>query len=311
MMKPAMALKATHLALIFILLLFAIPGLPGQDLTAGSHGMDIHFQVFGQGTPLLIIGGGPGDNAGRYLGLCELLAKNARCVLVEQRGTGRSMPALLGSSTLSVALTLDDFEAIRRQLGLKQWSVLGFSYGGYLASAYARFFPASISSLVLLGSVGLNFDGLPQFMDNVSSRLCAADRDIAAYWSDPARMKADAKEATTEIIRARMPGYFFDREKSLLVSRAIKPSDFDFAMGEWIFKDIEARDLDLAKMKNAFRGPVLIVHGRQDPTGESVPLALERHYPGSRLVFVEKCGHYSWVEQPEKVLGAITGFLSR
>ncbi len=303
-------MKSARSFILFILVVFAIPNLPGQDLKVASHGLDIHYQVFGQGAPLLIIGGGPGDNAGRYRGLCELLAKNVRCILVEQRGTGKSMPAVLDASTISVALTLDDFEAIRRQLGLKQWSVLGFSYGGYLASAYAQFFPASLSSLVLLGSVGLKFDGVPQFIDNVSSRLCAADRELAEYWSDPARMKADAKGATTEIIRAYMPGYFFDRKKSLLVSQVMKASDFDFEMGTWIFKDVVARDLDLALTKVAFSGPVLIVQGRQDPSGESVPLALANHYKDSQLVFIEKCGHYSWIEQPEKVLGAIGEFLA-
>lgn len=303
-------MKGARFVTLLVLVLIAVPGLPGQDLTVSSHGLDIHYRVFGRGAPLLVIGGGPGDNADRYLGLCELLARNARCILVEQRGTGRSMPAALDASTVSIALTLDDFEAVRRRLGLERWSVLGFSYGGYLASAYAQFFPASLSSLVLLGSVGLNFDGWPQFRDNVTSRLCAADRELAAYWGDPERVKADPGRATTEVIRARMPGYFFDREKSLAVSQVIKPSDFNFAMGEWIFKDIDARGLDLAKMAPAFSGPVLIVHGRQDPTGESAPLALARYYRGSRLAFVEKCGHYSWVEQPEKVLAAVGEFLA-
>ncbi len=303
-------LKKARFILFFFLGFLAFLNLPGQDLKVGSHGLDIHYRVFGQGFPLLIIGGGPGDVADRYLGLCELLAQNARCILVEQRGTGQSMPAELNASTVSIALTLDDFEAVRCQLGLKQWSVLGFSYGGFLASAYARFFPASISSLVLLGSIGLNFDGFPQFRDNVTSRLCASDLELAEYWSDPVRMKADARKATTEIIRARMPGYFFDRKKSLLVSQAIKASDFDFSMGEWIFRDIEKRDLDLAKTKEAFFGPVLILHGRQDPSGESVPLALARHYKNSKLVFVEKSGHYSWVEQPEKIIAAIGEFLA-
>ena len=286
------------------------PGLQGQDFKVNSHDLDIHYRVFGQGTPLLIIGGGPGDVAERYLGLCELLAKNVRCILVEQRGTGKSMPAVLNAATLSIALTLDDLEAIRRQLGLKRWSVLGFSYGGYLASTYAHFFPAAISSLVLLGSIGLNFDGFPQFNDNVTSRLCASDRELAEFWSDPARMRADPKGATTEIIRARMPGYFFDRKKSLLVSQTMKAADFDFAMGEWIFKDIVKRKLDLARMDALFSGPALILHGRQDPSGESAALALERYYHDSKLVFVEKCGHYSWIEQPEKVLAAIGEFIS-
>ena len=116
--------------------------------------------------------------ADRYLGLCELLAKNQQCILVEQRGTGKSAPAVHDASTISVALTLDDFEAIRRQLGLKQWNVLGFSYGGYLASLYAHYFPSAVSSLTLLGSMGLNGHGLAQFQDNISSRLWAADLEL-------------------------------------------------------------------------------------------------------------------------------------
>ncbi len=303
-------MKSARLLPLIILGFFAFLNLPGQDLRVSSHGLDIHYRVIGQGAPLLIVGGGPGDSAERYLGLCELLAKNVRCILVEQRGTGRSRPAVLDASTISVALTLDDFEAVRCQLGLKQWSVLGFSYGGFLASAYAQSFPASVSSLVLLGSVGLNFDGFPQFRDNVASRMSAEDRERAEYWGDPARMKADPKQAVTEIIRARMPGYFFDRGKSLLVSQPMKASDFDFAMGEWIFKDIEARGLDLAKMETTFAGPVLVLHGRQDPTGESAPLSLARHYRNCKLVFIEQCGHYSWVEQPEKVLAAVSEFLA-
>ena len=282
----------------------------GQDLKVNSHGLDIHYRLFGQGVPLLIVGGGPGDVADRYLSLCELLSKDQQCILVEQRGTGKSAPAVYDASTISVALTLDDFEAIRRQLGLKQWNVLGFSYGGYLASLYGHYFPASISSLTLLGSMGLNKFGLSQFQDNIRSRLSAADLELSEYWSDPQRMKADPQHAISEIIRACMPGYFFDRKKSLQVSQAIRDSDFNFETGDWIWRDIGKQKLDLTEMTPTFSGPVLILHGRQDPLGESVPLILERYYKKSKLVFIEKCGHYSWVEQPEKVLAATNDFLA-
>jgi proline iminopeptidase len=299
------------LLLTLVLLSFILfPNAYGQDLKVNSHGLDIHYRIIGQGVPLLILGGGPGDVADRCLSLCELLSKNQQCILVEQRGTGQSSPAVYDASTISVALTLDDFEAIRRQLGLKQWAVLGFSYGGYLASLYSHYFPASVSSLVLLGSMGLNWDGSSQFDDNVTARLWASDLQLYEYWSDPTRLKADRQQAITEIIRARTPGYFFDRKKSLLISQTMKSTDFDFAMGDWIYKDSVNRKLDLAKMEAKFARPVLILHGRQDPGGESVPLALERHYKNSKLVFIEKCGHYSWVEQPEKVLTALSEFLA-
>jgi proline iminopeptidase len=303
-------MKQSRMLILALSVLIAALHIHGQDLKVQNHGLDIHYRLFGHGVPLLVIGGGPGDVADRYLGLCELLAKNQQCVLVEQRGTGKSAPAVSDASTISVALTLDDFEAIRRQLGLKQWHVLGFSFGGYLASLYAQYFPSSVSALTLLGSMGLNKHGLAGFQDNISSRLGAADLELCEYWSDPQRMQADPQHAISEVIRARMPGYFFDRKKSLLVSQVIKDSDFNFATGDWIWRDIGRQKLDLAEMTPAFSGPVLILHGRQDPLGEAVPLALERYYKKSKLIFIEKCGHYSWVEQPEKVMAPISEFLA-
>lgn len=275
-----------------------------------SHGLDVHYRVFGQGDPLLVLGGGPGDAADRYLSLCELLSKNMRCVLVEQRGTGRSTPALKSAGTISLALTLDDLEAVRKQLGLAHWSVLGFSYGGYLASLYAHDHPDSISSLVLLDSMGLNWEGLTAFEDNIQCRLWPADLERVKYWSDEGRLKTDFQHTVTEIVRAKMPGYFFDRQKALQVSQTMKDSDFDFTMGDFIYAEVLARKLDLARMTNPFAGPVLILHGRQDPGGEGVALALEHYYPRSRLVFIEKAGHYSWIEQPEKVSAAVAEFMA-
>jgi proline iminopeptidase len=193
---------------------------------------------------------------------------------------------------------------------LEQWNVLGFSYGGYLASLYTAFYPSSVSSLVLLSSMGLNTDVFAYFGDNITSRLWESDVASSNYWRDSARVAQNPKHALAERIRARMPGYFYDRKKSLIVSQAIKDSDFDVDMGNWVWNDVVKRNLDLTTMKTDFGKPVLILHGRQDPLGESVPQALSRYYKDSKLVFIEKCGHYSWVEQPEKVYAAIKSFLS-
>jgi proline iminopeptidase len=81
-------------------------------------------------------------------------------------------------------------------------------------------------------------------------------------------------------------------------------------MGNFIWQDIEKRNLDLAKMAPGFAHPVLILHGRQDPLGESVPQELAKYYKNSKLIFIEKCGHYSWIEQPEKVFSAVRDFLA-
>ncbi len=275
-----------------------------------SHGLAIHYRVAGKGSPILILGGGPGDVADRYTELFDLLSRHGQAILVEQRGTGKSTPKVKDATTLNLAATLDDFEAIRTQLGLKQWSVLGFSYGGYLASLYAQTFPESLSGLVLLGSMGLNWEGFAVFEDHLQSRLWGSDLEQVAFWSAPERLKADRPRAITEIIKAKFPGYFFDRKKALAEAARTRPEHFDFEIGAWIYKDALARDLDLTRRPSRFQGPVLVLHGRQDPTGESVPLELAKHYAKARLRFIERCGHYSWLEHPDQVLAAVTEFLT-
>jgi len=276
-----------------------------------SQGIDIYYRVFGEGEPILIIGGGPGDHSDRYLGLAKDLSRNFKCILVDQRGTGQSTPAVLDSTTISVDLTLSDFEAIRTSLGFDQWTVLGFSYGGFLSSLYAHFHPQSISSLILMESIGLNRNTFGYFMDNIRSGLSESDKLSADYWMDSTRMAQNRDQAIVEWIRAIMPGYFYDREKSLLVSETMKESHFNFDVGRWIWGDIFKRKLNLKTMESNYSKPVLILHGRQDPVGESVPQDLKDYYANSELIFIEKCGHYAWIEQPEKVYSAIGQFLNR
>ncbi|OFX86027.1 MAG: hypothetical protein A2W99_16525 [Bacteroidetes bacterium GWF2_33_16] len=303
-------MKTIRITTFFLLALLLFKQAEGQYEKVNSNGLDIYYRIFGQGQPILIIGGGPGDVSDRCLSLCDLLSKNYQCILVDQRGTGKSAPAIFDSTTINIDLTLKDFEAIREQLGLKDWNVLGFSYGGFLASVYGEKYPSSISSLITLGSMGFDFSTFRYFSDNIMSKLWQSDLDALEYWSDSARYAADTHHAIVETIRAMMPGYFFDREKALIEGKNMKDSDFDFEMGNWIWIDIQKKYLDFGNKESIFNKPVLIIQGRQDPTGEAVAINNSNYYKNSTLVFVEKSGHYSWIEQPEKVLTAINEFLS-
>jgi len=169
---------------IFLVMLLAIAfsiTSYGQYEKVNSKGLDIYYRLFGQGKPILIIGGGPGDVSDRYLSLCELLSKNYQCILVDQRGTGKSTPAVIDSSSISLALTIEDFEAIRNKLGFKHWTVLGFSYGGFLASVYTNDYPTSVSSLIHMGSLGFDFNVYRHFSDNIMSRLHPGDLELLKY----------------------------------------------------------------------------------------------------------------------------------
>lgn len=98
--------------------------------------------------PVVFLHGGPGYNSyvfERSVG--ERLAGRVRLVVLDQRGCGRS--ASVGAE-LGLEPTLSDLEALRRALGVERWTVVGHSFGGLLAVAYAQRHPDAVAGLVLV-----------------------------------------------------------------------------------------------------------------------------------------------------------------
>jgi proline iminopeptidase len=66
---------------------------------------------------------------------------------------------------------------------------------------------------------------------------------------------------------------------------------------------------DLHKSLKTFYKPVLLLCGRQDPIGESTAHQIRETLTQADLTFIEECGHYPWIEQPEKFYEIIIGFI--
>ncbi len=111
----------------------------------------LNVLLWGQGDiPVIVFHGGPGTglNPKHTVYFDE---KRHRVVLFDQRGTGRSGPAgsFLANTTQH---TLRDAENIRTALRLEDWVVLGGSWGGALAMAYAEAHPDRTRSLIVRSS---------------------------------------------------------------------------------------------------------------------------------------------------------------
>ena len=134
------------------------------DVGAGHR---IYFEECGAsaGPALVILHGGPGGGARPYY---RQLADPTywRMILFDQRGCGRSTPfgSLENNTTWDLVA---DIERLREHLGIKQWLVLGGSWGSTLALAYAEKHPASCSGLI------------------VSGIFLARERDKEWWWTGP------------------------------------------------------------------------------------------------------------------------------
>jgi len=125
----------------------------------------------GRERPLLVyFEGGPGFEAPRPVRtsdsppwLNRALA-DFRVLMLDQRGTGRSTPVgpgLPGSAEEQAAYLrhfradsiVADAEAIRAELGVERWSVLGQSFGGFCALRYLSAAPGSLREVLFTGGV--------------------------------------------------------------------------------------------------------------------------------------------------------------
>ena len=101
------------------------------------------------GAPVVVLHGGPGSGCRpAVLRLFDLT--RMRVVLVDQRGAGASTPrgGLRHNNTMQL---IGDLDALRAQLGIERWGVVGGSWGAALALGYAGQHPSRVTAVVLRG----------------------------------------------------------------------------------------------------------------------------------------------------------------
>src|SRR5579862_7414059 len=121
---------------------------PQQDGFVDAHGVLIYYQTLGQGTPLLIVHGGPGASHDYFLPYLLPLARHHKLIFIDERGSGKS-EKLEDPSGYTVENMVEDVEAVRQGLKLGKVSLLGHSFGGVLAQAYALKYQKNLTHLVL------------------------------------------------------------------------------------------------------------------------------------------------------------------
>ena len=117
-----------------------------------------------QAPALLYLQGGPGFPAPRqrFEWVSHALERGYQVVLLDQRGTGRSTridsatPELIRTDVLA-SLRADeivaDAEALREEMGLDRWDVLGQSFGGFCLMHYLAGRPEGVGKALFTGGV--------------------------------------------------------------------------------------------------------------------------------------------------------------
>jgi pimeloyl-ACP methyl ester carboxylesterase len=122
---------------------------PQQTATQAAQ-----LSMEGEGLPVLMLHGFLGDRT-CWQPLIDRVSDQYRCISLDLLGFGASgQPPIRYDVPTEVAFV----EAVRSQLGLEQFYIVGHSFGGWVAAAYAIAYPERVLGLLLAAPAGIRDD---------------------------------------------------------------------------------------------------------------------------------------------------------
>lgn len=214
MSKPILAAVLALLPLAAQAQTTALPTDPAADWSVATaehrvavEGGKVWVRVNGQigegATPVIFIHGGPG---GTHLGFAGLLslADQRPVILYDQLDSGMSdRPE--NPANWQVEHFVAELEAIRKELGIERWHVIGHSWGSALALEYAAAYPQHTASAVLSGT----FISTSHWITGTNLAIRDLPDDIAAEiraWEGPKPPAAEVCERATAAFYAAYNG---------------------------------------------------------------------------------------------------------
>lgn len=271
-----------------------------RDVEIGN-GQHLHVNFAGDPTKkalLMLHGSGPGVTAAsNWKAVMETVGDEFYCIAPDVLGFGDSSwpdPQPQGFSA-QAEVRIDALFALLDTLGIEKVTLVGNSMGGMYSVRMAQLRPNLVEGLVLMGSGGMPdlplgeaMIKLVTYFDNPTVEAMA-DLLIEFVYD-----KASFGDKVEDVAAQRMP--IVQRAHIEAGHRAMFQPDF------LTYTPEELGKLDI---------PALVIHGRNDivvPIESS--LYLSKHLPQADLYVINKCGHWTQIEQAEKFSSILRDFAS-
>lgn len=154
-----------------VLMSFSFPrNMHAQENTtqgnyASVNGLELYYEVYGEGEPLILLHGGLGGIA-EFGQLLPLLAENRQVIAVELQAHGHTADI---DRPLQYETMADDIAALIAHLGYENADVMGFSLGGGVALQTAIRHSEVVRKLVLVSTPYARNGIHPEFQMGMSS----------------------------------------------------------------------------------------------------------------------------------------------
>lgn len=294
---------------------------PVQEGFVDAHGVLIYYKIVGRGSPLMIVHGGPGASHDYFLPYLLPLARHNKLIFIDERGSGRS-EKLEDPAGYTVGNMVEDVEGVREALGLGKIALLGHSYGGVLAQAYALKYQKNLTRLILcstFSSTKAINDVFVKMKENMPAELRDRINKMEAEGLFNHGKDYEKNRYTNAyMIAAWGEGYFpylyQNHPDANFDPIAMGVTSWDLYREMWGSHGEYVIDGNLASVEytdrlSTIHVPTLITVGDHDESDPSMSRVMQQKIAGSKLVILPKSGHMTFVDQPKMFLDAVDEFL--
>ncbi len=267
----------------------------------------LRAEILGRGNEaIVIINGGPGLTSTFVRRLHEGMAAKLpgrRIVRYNQRGLGGSTPTTADQNT--IAGNVEDLESIRRFLGVRKLHLVGQSFGGFVAGAYASTHPRNVASIAFIDPLPplpadsefttRGFDAINEYYDGL----------LAAGILEPG-----SDDDPPGVGWNRIVGVYFANPLVVPIEITFPATESNDAISSDVDADYTANGAPLVANLGRLRLPVLVIGGGVSGFGPTFALgavaALKDSNP--KLVVIPGAGHLTWSDKPAETFGALQKF---
>ncbi len=307
--------KATHSASAFAVYRM-------EEGFVDAHGVLIYYQTIGHGAPLMIVHGGPGASHDYLMPYLLPLARNNQIIFIDERGSGRS-EKLEDATQYTVENMVEDVESVRQALHLGKMSLMGHSYGGVLAQAYAFKYQKNLTHLILGGTFYSTTEMNKVLAEEKRNMPAEALNRLEALEKNGLFNKGkDWEKGRYPEDYAKLAwgdGYFPylyqhrpDPNYDPLAANTTTSWDLYREMwgsdGEFVI-DGNLKSVEYLDKLSSIHVPTLVICGDHDESNPSLSRTMHEKIAGSKLVIVPQEGHMAFVDQPNFYIKSVTEFL--
>jgi pimeloyl-ACP methyl ester carboxylesterase len=265
--------------------------------TARVNGVDLYYEVTGEGTPLVWSHEFGGDYRS-WEPQVRYFSRRHKVVTYNHRGyPPSSVPK--AASDYSQDILVEDLHQLLRHLDLGPVHLAGCSMGANVSRDFAIAHPAMLRSLNMIGAGAGSVDR-PAFLAGQAAIAAGLDRD-----GQPSRIRNFDAIPTRASFKRKDPRGFAEFLRGA--------SEHDAQACAHLAREVMSKRRTVPELEaqlRALRVPTLIMVGDQDSPCVEPSLMMREFIPHAGLVVFPACGHTPNIEEPGLFNAHVAEFLA-